>query len=502
MVCASDVGESVFDYKKHNCPQEITYWQMCFDIINRDWPKYTPYVSEFISHPHYVWKNCFIMRKDNFFEYCPFFFDVLSKVDVKISELYKNMTSEQMRIMACISEALLGVFITYLKAMDLKITNIPLTYVLKPFESTCSLPKHISPVIPNAIPIVYIANENSVKYTAVSISSLIKNSSASCYYDIIILHDGQILKATQKRICQMGTRNATIRFFNALYYIRHYNFNEFFHRKSVVHYLKLFTHEILKDYHKAIFLDNNSLILDDMAKLYAFQLEGNLIGAAKDVIQIFAQTPFWRSRRDYLIHCRKIKDINNYKDTNVLLLDLDIMRSTPELLNKFMQEAKYAYLDESHHDQDVINFVLEKKMKELPIEYNYKSCITDPVYNDSIPRVLKQNILSLSRMNNGIKIIHYVGVQRPWLPDGSPTHLDDLWWSYARTVPFYEVFLSIVMSELESTTNRVVPEKYRSALEKLLSIKRVTLEDRKYYYKILTVFGLRFKFKVKKKISY
>ena len=260
--CANDTGRTIESYKENHHSQNIKYWHKTLDIINNDWPQYAQAAKEYNCGTWHVWSNCFIMKKEDFFEYCPFLFDVLAKIDNYASSEYDTMTAEEMRVPAYVSETILGIFWIYKRTQGRKYKSLPLMYIQKPFDSLCSLPRHIQAINKNTIPVVFIADENYLKYTSVAIKSLIENASNKNHYDLIILHNGQIKEETKSRIIKMQTENVSIRFFDANYYMIHYNFSEFFHRRlNLMPYLKLFIHEILKDYDRAIFIENFLIII-------------------------------------------------------------------------------------------------------------------------------------------------------------------------------------------------------------------------------------------------
>ena len=448
VICESDMGKTVQQYKEAHFSQDIRWWQDCIDIVNKDWPQYASYVNCYNNQNKYVWKNCFIMKREDFLEYCDFLFDVLAKIDKCAKPEYKNMTTEQMRVPAYVSETLLGAYVLYLKDKKRRITNIPLMVVEKPFDSLCSLPQYIEPVFKKAVPVVFIADENYVKYTAVAIESLIQNASEKNNYDVIILHDGRIKNETQQRIEKMQTKNVSIRFFNAQYYIQKYNFAEFFHRRlNTMPYLKLFIHEILHDYDKAIFLDGDMLILNDIAKLYNESLNGKLIGAVNDYVMTKTKDSFWNFRRNYVISNNKMNNIDNYFNSGMLLFDLNKMRNTPELINRFINEARFKHPDRLHHDQDVFNFVLENDVKKLSHKYNFQTCLLSiSSISQNIPAEIKQEMQQLIKNFDDIVVAHYDGDKKPWQITADDW-FSNIWWKYARQTPFYEEFLQKIFSK-------------------------------------------------------
>ena len=494
VVCESDMGKRVYVYKQGHFSQDIKWWDMAREIVLRDWPQYTEYFKSYDEGTKYVWKNCFIMRREDFLEYCPFLFDVLAKIDAFAQEDYKGMTAEQMRVPAYVSETLLGVFIAYLRAKSRVIKNIPLVSVEKPFETPFLLPRHVTKTKKEAIPIVFIADERYLKYTSVAITSLRQHAAADKHYDVIILEDGKVSPEMKERLCRMGTENISVRFFNASYYINKYRFSSFFHRRlNVMPYLKLFIHEILADYDKAIFLDGDVLVLQDIAQLYEVSLEGYLIAAVQDCIETKVQNDFWDFRRRYVMDNNKLDDMEHYCNSGVLVMDLKAMRQEPELLNQFICEARFQHKDRFHHDQDVINTVLEHKIKQLPCAYNFQACVLRKYFWERIPASTQLEMKTVLN-NQQIIALHCDGDPKPWQPHRVKNWISDLWWKYARLSPFYEEFICqnirstsvtgpLLRDALHLTRIRCKYWKYRLLMNVVFGRTRQRYKQKKHEYK-------------------
>ncbi len=439
--CANDTKRTIEDYKEHHHSQDIKYWHKALEIIQKDWPQYAQAAEEYNHGTWHAWSNCFIMRREDFLEYCPFLFDVLAKIDAFAKPEYDQMTVEQLRVPAYVSETMLGIWWTYKKTQGRHFKSLPLMYIKKPFDSLCVQPRHISPLHKDAIPVVFISDGGYLKYTSVAVASICHNAAVDKQYDIIILEDGKISPEMKERLCHMGTENVSVRFFNASYYMQHYGFSSFFHRRlNVMPYLKLFIHEILRDYNRAIFLDGDVLALQDVAQLYEVPLGGKLIAAVQDCIETKVQDGFWAFRRSYVMDNNKIEDIEHYCNSGVLVMDLKAMREEPELLNQFVCEARFQHKDRFHHDQDVINTVLEHKIKRLSCAYNFQSCVLRKYFWERVPASTQLEMRTVLN-NRQIVVLHCDGDPKPWQPNGTKNWLSDLWWKYARMSPFYEEFI-------------------------------------------------------------
>ena len=432
--CVNEHKETFYNFKE-NHSQDIKYWDTALDIIQKKWPKYANAAKKYNEGHAFVWSNCFIMKREDFLEYAPFLFDVLSQIDQMAAPTYKDLTPEQMRVPGYVSEAMLGIFWTYLREKGKKFKSYPLLYIKNPFDLPDIAPKHIKPLHKKAIPVVFIADENYLKYTSVALLSLIKNAAPDNLYDIIILEASTISQTLKERFLAMSVPNVSIRFFNCRYYMEYYPFADFFHgHLGASPYLKLFIHEILQAYDKAVFLDADVMLLQDIAKLYQQNLNDCVIGGVKDALMTAYKDAPWEERRRYVLDNNKMSDVSGYINSGVLLLNLDKMRKTPYLMESFIREACFQHPKRIHHDQDVINFVLQKKIMYLPATYNFQlRCILEP------------NIMASSfhkyigKCYQNICVLHFDGgVFKPWKALTEQHKFIDLWWQYARQTPFYE----------------------------------------------------------------
>lgn len=435
--CSHDTGQTVYDYKLHHHSQDIKYWNKALEIIKKDWPQYAAAAECYNRGTLHVWSNCFVMRREDFLEYGPFLFDVLMKIDRFAAAEYENMTPEQMRVPAYVSETMLGIFYTYLQQKNRNFKSVPLLYIRKPFNSLCCLPQHISPVKENAIPIVFIADNNYIKYTAVALQSIIAHSSKENFYDIIILENGTINSFTKQKVLSMLPPNFSCRFFLSTYYIEKYRFKNFWHtRLNLMPYLKGFIAEILKDYKKAIYLDGDIIFQTDAANLYGTELKNNLLGAVEDLMVTASTHPMWQTKRAYIQKHNKMQQPKRYFNSGVLVLNLSAIRQDDNFISNYIRESEFKDKERNNHDQDSLNFALEGKVHSLPIKYNFQCALL----NERQLNLLSYRACKMMEdVGNAICIYHYDSDRKPW-KNPSVQHAD-LWWKYARLTPFYEGFI-------------------------------------------------------------
>lgn len=147
---------------------------------------------------------------------------------------------------------------------------------------------------------------------------------------------------------------------------------------------------------KAIFMDCDIIVLDDLAVLYETELEGNLIGAVVDVIYEAYRTLNLDSMLDYF-------------NAGVMLIDVFAWRKQ----GFTAQTLKYASENAAmlrYADQDILNGVLRGAWKRLPQPWNV---ITNLFENPNVFQEIfgeEQHGLISGRPS----LIHFTGDIKPW----------------------------------------------------------------------------------------
>ena len=128
------------------------------------------------------------------------------------------------------------------------------------------------------IPIFYACDDNFIKYTAVSIRSLIDNADSSRSYHIHILNT-TVSQAHIEEILVMQTPNVRISFEDVTQYadklqgklpIRDY------YTKTT--YFRLFIPDMFPEYEKAIYIDSDTVVPGNVAELFDHDLKDNYVG--------------------------------------------------------------------------------------------------------------------------------------------------------------------------------------------------------------------------------
>lgn len=382
----------------------------------------------------------FIMKKDLFNAYCEWLFDILFKAEKIIDTTNYNV--QEYRVFGFLAERLCGLYFTYLSYQEnLKIGQLP--KVMFKFTNKVT---HTEPISHEYIPIVLSANDRFVPYLDVMIHSIIKHSSDNRKYDILVLNTDITSENKNITIQENKKDNISIRFIDVNDYFD--NVNLFVDKHlSIETYYRLIIPEIMPNYHKVLYLDCDMVAMKDVAELYDRDLNGNIIGAIKDIDIIGQYKNGDKKLQEYLKKYLDMDEPYDYFQCGTLIIDLDRLRNLTSS-NELMQVA----LENSFrcHDQDVFNKVFKGHVHYLPQKWNVLINWEIPLYSSNRMNFIKmaprEMYYEYMEARQDPYIIHYAGEIKPWnCPD---CDFAQPFWNLAKETNFYPLILSQIKTNL------------------------------------------------------
>ncbi|MBQ8323426.1 MAG: glycosyltransferase family 8 protein [Clostridia bacterium] len=262
------------------------------------------------------------------------------------------------------------------------------------------------------IPIFFAADENYVPFLGVNLVSMKKYASPEYEYKIHVLYTGELAENAEK-IKEMQTENVTVEFndisdkaaqIQSVMRCRDYY-------TSAI-YFRLFIPDLFPQYDKAIYLDCDTVLLDDVAKLYSVDIGRNYIGAVADQA-VAAIGPF----RDYVKNALDV-EAEKYFNSGVIVLNL------VELRKIGFYQTFYGILDSYDFtvapDQDCLNLICKDKVYYYGAEWNR---MPTGGADEDMP-----------------KLVHYNLAMKPWHYDG--VLFEEYFWDYAKQTPFYDFIVA------------------------------------------------------------
>ena len=275
------------------------------------------------------------------------------------------------------------------------------------------------------IPIFFAVDDTYIPFMAVSLQSLIDNSSKENKYAIKVLYT-HVSEKNMQKIKKYEKENVEIEFVNLNAQLENvkeklYTRNYF----SNTTYFRLFIPSLYPQYDKALYIDSDTIILTDIAKLYNKEIGDNLVAGTPDgavqTIEIF---------QNYVEKVVGVVDYNNYFNAGILLMNLKELR-------EYKFQEKFLYLlgrikFEVAQDQDYLNRLCKGRVKLLDDSWN------------------KMPIMGIS--DKKPKIIHYNLGFKPWHFDDIP--YQEYFWEYAEKTEFCEAIREVRRNYTEEDKER------------------------------------------------
>lgn len=268
--------------------------------------------------------------------------------------------------------------------------------------------------ITKVVPVFLTINNEYAPYAAVAINSLIKHTNKKRYYRIIILHDG-LSFVNRLRLRSLVTKNCAIQFkkiTRSLYLraiIRHCSkrkgAGDYF--SSAVYYYRAFIASLFPLYEKGIYIDSDTILMEDVGKLFDIKLGENAISAIVD--------PKIAAIPEFKVYVENTVGLpyGEYVNSGVILMDLKKLRKMKYLQTMVDLIEKYDS-DLIAPDQDYLNVILHGKIQHL-----------DPAWNAE-PQ---------EKIPEGTKLVHFNLMNKPWHYEGVPS--EELFWEAAKGTGFY-----------------------------------------------------------------
>ncbi len=296
----------------------------------------------------------------------------------------------------------------------------------------------MSKKIKNIIPIFFAVDDNYIPQLAVSLRSLIDNSSRKNFYKINILID-TISDSNRQAILDMQEDNVKISFVSVAekitpicqaLHIRDYYTNTTYYR--------FFIPEMFEEYDKGIYLDCDIVITCDIAKMYKRSLGKKLAGVVND--EIISDIPVFANYSEIVLGISRKK----YFNAGIMLMNLSGMRELriEQKFAELMGRRTYTVAQ----DQDYLNVLLNGRLK-----YFGKAWNKTPLPSSDTDRIPN--------------IVHYKINFKPWRYDGIP--YGDIFWKYAKRTPYYRYFANMKAAYSDAEKERDMNQ-YRSLEETAL----------------------------------
>lgn len=440
---------TVYESLKNNpLTYDIDAVDLFVEILKAKYPVMAEEVDEYLNG--YSWQawNCFILKKELFFEYSEMLFDVFSELEKKLNT--ENYNQEQYRLMGALGEIFCPIYYRLQKKRKAKTKELQLIEIQSPQKKVYYKPAFQE----KCIAVTIASSEEYAPFLGVLLESIKSNSSYAYNYDIIILSNK--ISDKNKKILQkiVENKNFSLRFFEVNDYIENRKLYTRDHVTGMT-YVRLAVMDIFREYEKVIYLDCDTVVNKDLAELFNTNLKNNYIAAVRDTVMAGWCNGLDAEQKKYNESVLNVDGRYDYFNGGVLLFNIVELKKvyTANNLLEMASSRKWKWFD-----QEVLNIVCKNRVVFLEQNWNYMA----HVYVDE-PQ-LPEYFAPLEIYKNYCKaqkepwIIHYAGGVIPcYAPQVDSSYQ---FWNYARKTPYYEeIMRRMWISELsKSVVSESAPE--------------------------------------------
>lgn len=298
----------------------------------------------------------------------------------------------------------------------------------------------------STIPVFYACDDNFVKYTVVSLCSMIENASKAHDYRVYILHTN-ISPEMQQKVLALENEQFTISFENVTDYLETVSerlpIRDYYSKTT---YYRLFIAEMFPQYQKAIYIDSDTVVQGDISRMYLTDIGSCYVGACHE--QAMVQEDAYGTYVEEVVGVER----SFFFNAGVLLINCEQFRNH-KVLEKFITLLG-AYNFVVTQDEDYLNVICKDRVFWLDQRWNTE------IFGQ-IPYPIEEAF-----------ILHYIMTSKPW--HYADCRHGDIFWKYAAKTACYEDIQQV----LESYTDEE-RERDRISCEKLmqLAIRETARED-------------------------
>ncbi|MDO5437257.1 MAG: glycosyltransferase, partial [bacterium] len=168
--------------------------------------------------------------------------------------------------------------------------------------------------------VVFSIDDNFANYLGVTIQSLIDNSDKNKNYTVSILYD-KLSEKSIENLLLLEESNVKIEFYNVCEYLEKLNIEglDASMHWSVATYYRILIPFLFKDDKKVLYMDCDTVILDDVSKIFEVDLKGAEIAAVFD----YDSVCYDKNRIKYIQNKLKLTDYKKYFNAVLILFDIE-----------------------------------------------------------------------------------------------------------------------------------------------------------------------------------
>lgn len=260
------------------------------------------------------------------------------------------------------------------------------------------------------VPIFYACDDAFMKFTIISIRSMLENASPDRFYRFHILFT-DVSERSRRVAKELERENAEIIFEDVTSYLtaieKKLPLRDYYSKTT---YYRLFIADMFPQYDKAIYIDSDTVVLGDISELYDTDLKDNYVGAVTERVMTDVDV--------YGRYVEQVLGIDRYAYFNAGLLLLNCKQFRKNDLLKKFGDLLSVYNFVVTQDEDYLNLMCKDRVLHLDRKWNTE--------------ILPQFEIDPAK----VAIFHYIMVSKPWhYPD---CRFGEYFWKYAEKTEFYQ----------------------------------------------------------------
>ena len=276
------------------------------------------------------------------------------------------------------------------------------------------------------IHLFYACDDAFVKFTAVSLHSIMKNADRERKYHVHVLYT-DIAEETKARVLGMADECFEISFDNVSRYLdnlcRRLPLRDYYSNTT---YYRMFIADMFPAIDKAIYVDSDTVVQGNIAELYAHDVEQYDLAACHE--QAMVQVDVYGS---YVEKCLGL-DRNLFFNAGVLLINCRRFRER-RILERFA-DLLGVYDCRVTQDEDYLNVLCKDKVLWVEQQWNTEMFGEIPYPEEEY------------------KLIHYIMVSKPW--HYADCRCGAFFWEYAKQTFAYEEIKEVLENYTDEEKER------------------------------------------------
>ena len=289
------------------------------------------------------------------------------------------------------------------------------------------------------IPVFMATDDNYIPFLAVTLQSMVDNSSKDYKYVVKILNSG-ISQQNIDKIKKYQSDNFDVEFVDVRKSLEELGLRLhtcIYYTQTT--YYRLFLPSLYPQYDKVLYIDCDVVVRSDLAKLFNINIGNNLVGATTD--EFVMSLP---KIQPYMTKCLGLDKVTDYFNAGVLIMNLKQMREQGFEEQFVDLLAKYKFVVQ---DQDYLNVICKNQVHYINGSWDKMPC------DDKTP---------LNKLN----LIHYNLIWKPWhaeIPYG------DEFWKYVDKTEYAE--------QIHTIRNNYTAEQYQKDIDNFNNFMDVIAKD-------------------------